>query len=1211
MLKRILCVIMSILTLHTPVWAEEQAIEQSAYSGFGYEHKINLEEAVLFMDFEQYNLNATSVHGFSDLPYGTFYPKEGMDSRTSFAAAGASEAKIDFDNPITEGMYVLSFDLRRAETSGWCYIRMNRDLSNQYDSFGVSGTSAGYNHSWSISGAKKINANEWFHVNMFMDFDKNIVYYYINNEYSSKSVNLPDLHSFNFMMEGSANQVTSIDNLTMFELTTTLRKALIEEGIELPDEIKNDIAVEIGSKYVGNLFTSFEDVKMDVTLTNSSEEDIKYDISYYAKSYRGDIVWQGEEKNQELKGKEIKVLEFYPTVDKYDIYTMFVMVIPHTDGAEEIKTDKEFSVANVPTPGYKADYIGACIHPDRWAIWSDIKRSVDISGIGILRTDSPWSMFETKTGVYDGRGLPEVRDPNFYQDVVDMGMESIAIFYPRNSLYVLPEYSKLNEYTAIAKNPVALEALEKAAEQFALKYKGRISAVELGNELNFARIQAMSPEEYALICTYAYRGLKKGNPDVVVISQGISRSAGDWIYRFLTATKEPVCDVVGVHLYQEAGTPESKDWDVYIDEVREGMKRAGYGDMPMWHTEGNTSAHFTYSTEQQHGVNLIRQLIYIKEHTGDKFVFYQWQTEERNPSDIESYFGVMRGLYASNNVNAPKQTYLALTNYIAMTENAGYVDKILEDNIWVHRLKKPNGKYVLMMYSDRQCKTVSLDLGANSGILYDVNGNPQNLVSDNGKYTFSIADQPVYFEYSGENFERVQDLIVCDKNMQEVTLDDEIEFNLNVPEGAVLDVVGRDNMTVNANQDGSKAIVKIKINKMPKVTTLPGIGNVADVDYIERRHDFGTQLYRDYVNVYVRRNNQVESLIKLPVEYVFQSADVSMTVFPYDNTNTEYWKGIVTVKNNTTHNLSGEIYITEPVEISEGVGTISITDIMPGEEKQAKFNIPKEYSTGWRKYGGVFRTSDGEEIKFALADVPRSIYYKQPSSVAIGVIEKTKNKTPIIDGVIDVDEWMQHKITDFDKSAVSYGSQGIVIAGVAEQESFGKDADYGGKADLSGSIYSQWDDDYFYAAAIIYDDVHFQKQDPVRFYYEDMFYVELVPTTTQRHDTRIEFALSEFFEDERYTDAERHGDIHRNWSQMFDVPAGGVMDQSENGCKVFIERKENVTIYEVRIPWDELLSQKTRENMQTCLNFGIRDYDGDRDKTFGWNGWFVFTDTKN
>ena len=65
MLKRILCVIMSILTLHTHVWAEEQAVEQKAYSGAGYEHKINLENPVVFMDFEQYNLNSSSFHGFS------------------------------------------------------------------------------------------------------------------------------------------------------------------------------------------------------------------------------------------------------------------------------------------------------------------------------------------------------------------------------------------------------------------------------------------------------------------------------------------------------------------------------------------------------------------------------------------------------------------------------------------------------------------------------------------------------------------------------------------------------------------------------------------------------------------------------------------------------------------------------------------------------------------------------------------------------------------------------------------------------------------------------------------------------------------------------------------------------------------------------------------------------------------------------------------
>ena len=104
-------------------------------------------------------------------------------------------------------------------------------------------------------------------------------------------------------------------------------------------------------------------------------------------------------------------------------------------------------------------------------------------------------------------------------------------------------------------------ALEKAAENYAREYKDRFRIIELGNELNFARIEDMSPEEYAIVSATAYRGIKKGNPDAIVLSHGMSRSSGDWIYRYLTTLKEPVCDVISIHLYQEAGTPEQKKWD--------------------------------------------------------------------------------------------------------------------------------------------------------------------------------------------------------------------------------------------------------------------------------------------------------------------------------------------------------------------------------------------------------------------------------------------------------------------------------------------------------------------------------------------------------------------------------------------------------------------------------------------------------------------------
>ena len=57
---------------------------------------------------------------------------------------------------------------------------------------------------------------------------------------------------------------------------------------------------------------------------------------------------------------------------------------------------------SVPTPKNGSEAVIEAISSLSDKLIRDMSLSKeDISGIGILRTDSPWSMFETKTGVYD------------------------------------------------------------------------------------------------------------------------------------------------------------------------------------------------------------------------------------------------------------------------------------------------------------------------------------------------------------------------------------------------------------------------------------------------------------------------------------------------------------------------------------------------------------------------------------------------------------------------------------------------------------------------------------------------------------------------------------------------------------------------------------------------------------------------------------------
>lgn len=379
-------------------------------------------------------------------------------------------------------------------------MRFNwRGTGTYYDTFGMNNGNIGYNSNWSIKGIP-FTPGEWCHVNMFLDFDKSKIDYYINNEYVTSSTSLGPVTTFGFMTEGAATQVTTLDNIAMYEMSVGLREELVDLGINMPDEHKSDFNVNIGSKYHGNLFTSFDEVELEISLQNKLSQDMQYDMSWYVKNYRGDLICEGEQKGLTIAASDTFVHKLQPSVDKYDIYTIYLTIDPYLEGSLTIERDKEFSVASAPTPGYRSDYIGHTIHTGRWTRWEEVERQIDVAGMNFLRTDYGWGSYEPQKGQYGGKGEAEKYTTNFYQESTDLGIENIVIFNPMNGLY-----AQGSDYRVLANNPEGLAALEKAAETFAREYKGRIDVIELGNELNHKSIDMLTPEEYAVVSAAAYR----------------------------------------------------------------------------------------------------------------------------------------------------------------------------------------------------------------------------------------------------------------------------------------------------------------------------------------------------------------------------------------------------------------------------------------------------------------------------------------------------------------------------------------------------------------------------------------------------------------------------------------------------------------------------------------------------------------------------------
>lgn len=1189
---------------------EASASQEEIYAakGFGYEHKLKNAKPERLLDFERMNNGSSSDSEFDRIIQGSVYPQDSWDGGTAFACVGGTSVKFEPKEAISSGKYILSFDIWQNYSSGsYTYMRFNTDTGKtERNMFAIYGGKIGnLGNGWGMEGGASYEAETWRHVMMFLDFDKGTAEYMIDNEYVMTASNMPALTSFTIHFEGGANNRRRLDNFTFMKYDSAVRTDLLELGIKMPEAFSNSAEANITSKYYGNIFQTFDEVALKLTLNSNVLEDIVYDVEYTVKSFEGKTVWTGKTEGLEVKAGESVQTELYPVVDKYNIYTLYAQLIPRTEGYSEILTDREFSVVNTPSEGYRSPFIGHQVHISGNTRYNQVERIVDISGVGFLRTDLGWNGMQPDLGACSfPDDVPDY--PGFYSKVAASGINHLAILTPWHN-----KYGGWSNRNVIAETPQALADWESFCEQFAAHYKGVIKYIELGNEINFARDEVYSAEEYADVCIAAYRGIKKGNPDAVVLTQGFSRADIDFVRAMLEyADGQSMFDVVALHVYQGQGSPEMCSWGVQTAEFRKMLAEYGYPDMEIWNTEGNTSTHYSYSTNQQHAGNLIRQFVMCQGwNVFDKMMLFEIQTEELEEGNNEHYFGMIHGRNTKN-ANGAKKTYLAVCNYNAMTEGGELVKTHEGDEEWFMQLKKPNGKSVVVMYGERKCDMVTIDTGTKTATLYDISGNPTYLESDDGKYVVSISDQPVYLEYSGDKFEITDKKIASDKYMAYAGNRSTIDYKLTIPEGAAVEAVGKDNMTVTSEQNGTEASVHITINSLPnKYFQADRGGWGGDFDYTEHYMDNGTQIYRDYVKANVKKDGKLIAVVDLPIEYDFDSADVYLRIKPYDNTNTKYLVLECNVTNTVTKPLSGTVKLTKPEGID--VPAQRIENLAYGETKTLTFSVPSELVSGWKLYGGTLTTDDGEEISFVLGTLPRSNNYAGAEySTIIGSLEKRKGEAPVIDGIINESEWKDYKIGDFDKSQVSYGSQNLVIDGVVEGESFGADADYGGKQDFSGTVYAQWDEKFLYVAAVVNDDVHYQKQDFLRMYYDDHFYITAKETMNQRHDTRIDIGLSDFYNRDFYTDDDRHGKIMCLYTPVqYAKVAYELTSTTEAEC--YVTRKENVTIYEAKIPWNEIVTENALENKQFWLSFNIRDYDGDRDKTTSIGGrYYMLTNTE-
>ncbi|OUS67634.1 hypothetical protein B1748_36050 [Paenibacillus sp. MY03] len=268
------------------------------------------------------------------------------------------------------------------------------------------------------------------------------------------------------------------------------------------------------------------------------------------------------------------------------------------------------------------------------------------------------------------------------------------------------------------------------------------------------------------------------------------------------------------------------------------------------------------------------------------------------------------------------------------------------------------------------------------------------------------------------------------------------------------------------------------------------------------------------------------------------------------------WHVSISIDNNMNTGISGEIQIIGSSPWDQGSQnktfaaaanqTATVTYAFPGNPEPKLYDLQIQTTLN----GGVSAVVD-RRISFLAA---------QQTSAA-----------PIIDGVLSPGEWSD--------------AMPILI----DQTSQVQMSNWGGVNDLSGTGFIQWDDDYFYYAVAIKDDVHVQADTNGDIWKGDSIQFTIDPGRKSGASNlgynEIGIALN----------PNTSNVVVWRWTA-----ASGVSSLSNAQASVIRDDNSNTTTYEMAIPWDALLPAGVTAAPGSNFGFAMLINDNDGSGRRGW-----------
>lgn len=953
--------------------------------------------------------------------------------------------------------------------------------------------------------------------------------------WKTKTIHLEDLKAANRLTDGCDIRISIWDPQTGFSDKDFLIHSV---KIEKSDFITPINENWIGLEQYGNIAGPTEALNFTADAANRLDEELALEWSVDVYDEKGTLL-ENASMSYTMAAKEQSVKQTpLKNPGRYGFYKMVCRLSGYAADNPTRKFEYTYNTEFTVSPTFEvsgaSDNFGMCHHFSKNR--GDTVKTTEIlrrGGVTMIRDDLGGGVFR------DGQWFAPPKLKEKWKKITEMGTEIYAMTTAEG---------RLNQWNSPPTTKEELDEYELWCEGMARDLKGIVKYFEVWNEYNLKEynVKGADGKAYAEMCKRAYRGFKKGNPDAFVVGIDTAHIPLDFIKDVFEAGGYDYMDAVSVHPYDWSGALDIDTLINNCNKLKELMKN--YGELkPVWISEfglftinedatgSNWVGNDGHTVESQYQYWVLSRA--INDELGLYDRFYAYCTHDIWPMDNTLYdFGFINVWERSGD----RVAFGAKPSYLGMAAYNLFVNKNTEPTGYIHdgqfyALKFRNndlGKDVLLVQDNGGEVFKNINLGCESVTLYDGYGNEQAVLhSDNGIYGFSASMEPMWIVGSFTKFEAAESggAVIAP------------QINIDAVKDDVTTLVFAKNTakTLNISLDGIEASENKGFAGDTATVRIPVTAEKGE------SRDFYVTVSDDAGNVYYKCRYRMTVVDPVKVSFTTESAS---------DKNVNRWRVRVDVTNPArSMSVSGRVRVTAPEPFVRPETERQFRDIAPGETRTVMLNLPErllqqvedinvecELDTG-------FKMSETKQCTFSAA--------------------KYAYNKPKIDGKVESGEW----------TGSWFGSD-------SEQFVHGI-RDWGGPSDISFSMNTMWDEENFYLACVVNDDIHCMDYTPA-----DIFHMYLGDS--------VQFALNdeEFLNPANFGsfmefsmgDVKGYGpSVWRNMT-MNSTPTGLV-----EGQELMIKRYDTYTVYELRMPWEVLFGEGYRLDPDKRMRFSALVNDND------------------